>query len=167
MQMLLTRTLSAFFLATFAPVAVAESLLATNVVVVSPERSEAVRGATIRIEDGRISDVVVGNHTLTADRRIDGGGRYLLPGLIDSHVHLGSNAGMRGDHAQANRALLDGYHRREPLNYLAYGFTTLIDVSTTQSATRPGILHRHTVRERVRDGFRTCRRTLPHAIFPV
>jgi dihydroorotase-like cyclic amidohydrolase len=53
------------------------------------------RGVTaggLAIRDGTISAVVAAGETVVAARRIDAGGRHVLPGLIDTHVHLGNAA---------------------------------------------------------------------------
>ena len=45
----------------------------------------ALPAADVAVEDGRIVDVGPG---LDGDTRVDVGGRALLPGLFDCHVHL-------------------------------------------------------------------------------
>jgi dihydropyrimidinase len=49
--------------------------------------AEGVFSADIAVQDGKIA--VIGNKLdLVASRTIDAGGSYILPGLIDGHVHL-------------------------------------------------------------------------------
>lgn len=110
--------------------AVAETLLIENVIIVSAERPAPLQNASVLIEDGVITGVLGVDELPAAERVIDGRGRFLTPGLIDSHVHLGGNAGMRHEHRTEHAALLRAFYEREPLNYLAFGFTTLIDVSS-------------------------------------
>jgi imidazolonepropionase-like amidohydrolase len=110
-----------------------QQLLIENVTIVSPDRAAQLPNAAVLIEDGRIARIEANPHRLTAENVIDGGGRFLAPGLIDSHVHLGGNAGFRGDQARKHADLLAGFQAREPLNYLAFGFTTLVDVSASQA----------------------------------
>lgn len=50
----------------------------------------ALRGVDVAVEDGLIADVGVG---LVGDRRVDLGGRALLPGLINTHVHVLGTSG--------------------------------------------------------------------------
>src|SRR5467141_2845126 len=72
--------------------AVAQELHIEHVTVISPELSRPMLDATVYIHDDRI--VSISSATSVATRRsegkaetIDGHGLYLVPGLIDSHVH--------------------------------------------------------------------------------
>ncbi len=47
-------------------------------------------GATVLVRDGVITDVLDGATTPAGYRALDLGGRTVLPGLIDAHVHLSS-----------------------------------------------------------------------------
>jgi imidazolonepropionase-like amidohydrolase len=59
-------------------------------------------GVSVRISDGRVVGVDAGGATAPAGARVvDLAGRYLAPGLIDAHVHVGSEE-------QARRALMSG-----------------------------------------------------------
>ena len=60
---------------------------------------------------------------------IDGTGKYIIPGLIDSHVHLANTAGFNGKLNNKYPELVDAYFEQLPKSYLYYGFTTLIDVN--------------------------------------
>jgi dihydroorotase-like cyclic amidohydrolase len=64
-----------------------DRLLIKNVKIVHPEGSfEGVVG----IERGKIRYVGDSGHHFSADNEIDGRGLYLLPGAIDTHIHLGA-----------------------------------------------------------------------------
>ncbi|HEX2189359.1 MAG TPA: amidohydrolase family protein [Longimicrobiaceae bacterium] len=69
------------------------TLAITNVAVVPMTSDTVLRGATVLVRDGRI--VAVGPVRSVAvpagARRIDGRGRYLIPGLADMHTHLYSD----------------------------------------------------------------------------
>lgn len=43
---------------------------------------------SVGVDGGRISAILPPDTSLTADRVVDGTGKYLLPGLIDLHVHF-------------------------------------------------------------------------------
>jgi imidazolonepropionase-like amidohydrolase len=110
-------------------------LVVSDVTVISPERAAPLTHAYVRIVDGKITEV--SEHRLRGERQIDGTGRYLIPGLIDSHVHLavspGYPAAMTADQARAHPAIVAGNLAQDPKSFLYYGFTTVIDlVGTTE-----------------------------------
>jgi imidazolonepropionase-like amidohydrolase len=101
-----------------------------DVTLVSPERAAPLEQAYVRIVDGRIADV--SQRPLRGDREVDGAGRFLVPGLIDSHVHLvGQVPGMTFGQADVFPALAAAARRQEPRSYLFFGFTTLLDLNAT------------------------------------
>ena len=105
-------------------------LVVADVTVVSPERAAPLEHAYVRILDGRIAEV--GVQPLRGEQEIDGTGRYLIPGLIDSHVHLavppGFPSAMSAEQAAANPEVVDAALAQDPKSYLFFGFTTLIDL---------------------------------------
>jgi imidazolonepropionase-like amidohydrolase len=114
----------------------AQDLRVEHVTIVSPERASPMRDAAVTIHDGRIASISSGtavppSGTRSVMKTIDGRGLYLTPGLIDSHVHLGSIPGMtdaqEAQHADIARATWD----QMPRSFLLYGFTTLIDLVST------------------------------------
>jgi len=60
--------------------------------------------------------------------QIDGTGKFLIPGLIDSHVHLTGVQGMLPHHIEKYPELAKAFNSQMPRSYLYYGFTTLIDL---------------------------------------
>ena len=59
-----------------------------NVHILAPDGNGFLQGQTILMEGGMIVDIAP-NLTIPASTKIiDGQGKYLIPGLIDSHVHL-------------------------------------------------------------------------------
>jgi len=74
---------------------------ARTVVLIHANLIDGPRGAfatnaTIVLRDGKIADIQTGSLNLPADAQvIDVGGRYVLPGLIDAHVHIASLASAR------------------------------------------------------------------------
>jgi hypothetical protein len=64
--------------------------LIRNALVFDSEHARPGAVSDVVIEGGRIVSVTqAGSTATTADRVIDAGGRTLLPGLFDSHVHVG------------------------------------------------------------------------------
>ena len=103
-------------------------LVIEDVTVISPERAAPLRHASVVIRDLRIAEVAT--HVVAGPdaTRIDGRGRFLIPGLIDSHVHPGSMGPLDDDVIDAHPELLQAYRAQLPRSYLAFGFTTLIDL---------------------------------------
>ena len=79
-----------------APLPPAPPLLLANVSVVDVVTGEVRGGQVVVVRDGRLESVgATEPPAAMAPRRLDLGGRYLLPGLIDAHVHIGNAAAMR------------------------------------------------------------------------
>tara|TARA_R110002167_G_scaffold115853_20_gene290527 strand:+ start:1814 stop:3388 length:1575 start_codon:yes stop_codon:yes gene_type:complete len=72
---------------------------------------------------GKKAPKVTGNLTI-----LDGRGKFAMPGLIDSHVHLNNIAGINFRQRSSNGKLVEAYFDRLPRNFLYFGYTTLIDV---------------------------------------
>lgn len=72
------------------PMRAAERLVLEDVRVVDVQRGEVRPPGAVTIEDGRIVSVgaTPAGEGAGVARRISGRGGYLLPGLIDAHVHL-------------------------------------------------------------------------------
>lgn len=110
------------------PRIVDRGVLIEDVTLISPERASPLRFADVAIADGRITAVGTLLAAGKGVQRIDGRGRYLIPGLIDSHVHVGHASGIDEDALDADAELRDAYRVQLPRAYLAFGFTTLVDL---------------------------------------
>ena len=60
----------------------------THVSVLSPDGSQMLPDRTVLVRDGRIVSISAGDDIPAGMTRIDGRGKFLIPGLMDSHVHL-------------------------------------------------------------------------------
>jgi hypothetical protein len=60
---------------------------------------------------------------------VSGKGQYLIPGLIDSHVHLASVPGMSFDQNEGKQKMIQEYFKQLPRSYLYYGYTTVVDLA--------------------------------------
>jgi imidazolonepropionase-like amidohydrolase len=110
--------------------------------LISPP-STVIENATVVITDGKINYAGASQkRAVTAKRVIDARGRAVIPGLIDTHVHLNIDA-------VESQALYDEWiHRRAPAQlheYLKHGFTTIQSLADYW----PGVLE---VREQIRSG---------------
>jgi imidazolonepropionase-like amidohydrolase len=73
----------------FAQAASADTLLIDNVTVIDGTGRPPVTGASVLIDGDRIRSVSRSPaDTPRATRRIDGSGKFLIPGLVDMHIHL-------------------------------------------------------------------------------
>lgn len=69
--------------------AAAERLIIENVTLIDGTGNPPRPHMSVIIQGDRISDIRHGSaKNIKADKRIDGGGKYLIPGLIDAHIHL-------------------------------------------------------------------------------
>jgi imidazolonepropionase-like amidohydrolase len=114
-----------------APCAAAD-LLIENVTVLSPERSQPLLNRYVLIRDDRIAEVLDHPPTSVA-ARIDGTGKFLTPGLMDSHVHVSGVPGMAMGDAGHKSLSLD-YERQQPRSYLYFGVTQLLDLNNAPDA---------------------------------
>jgi imidazolonepropionase-like amidohydrolase len=119
----------------------AADLQIEHVTIVSPERVSPMRDALVRVHAGSIVAISkAGDATAhsSADTIVmDGSGLFLVPGLIDSHVHLGQIPGMTPDQEAQHPDIAKAARDQIPRSFLLYGFTTLIDlISTPQEMAR-------------------------------
>ena len=71
-------------------------LMLVNASVVDTATGAVRRGQVLVLRDGRIESAgAAAPPASAAPRRIDLAGRFVLPGLIDAHVHIASAAAMR------------------------------------------------------------------------
>lgn len=92
------------------------SIAFVNVNVVPFDRERVLEEQTVIVRDGRIVTIGAANTTKVPDDalKIDGRGKYLMPGLADMHVHLYPGAAAQNDLAAQQLQL-----------FLANGITTV------------------------------------------
>lgn len=98
----------------------AEDLVIENVTLVDGTGGPPQPGMAVGIAAGRFTFVTpMTAATRVAGRRLDGSGQFLMPGLIDAHIHLrGAGADGRHDRQQGLAALA---------SFLFAGVTTVYD----------------------------------------
>lgn len=97
----------------------AEAMVFDNVTLIDGTGRPAQPGMSVAIEGGRFTAVTptaVGRSL--PGRHIDGKGRWLIPGLMDVHIHLGGPYNPQKDHDQGVQALA---------SFLYSGVTTIYD----------------------------------------
>lgn len=98
-----------------------DGLLIVNARIVN---EGAVTDGDVRVRDGRIERMASGLDAHGSETVIDAGGRYLLPGMIDLHVHFREPGGERkGTVADESSAAVAG------------GVTTCLDMPNTNPPT--------------------------------
>jgi imidazolonepropionase-like amidohydrolase len=110
----------------------------TDVTIVSPENLAHLDRGSVLIENERIVRVErKASAKPPADATVvSGDGGFLIPGLIDSHVHLVSVPGVAPElnvnPDAAHAAILADYYKQLPRSYLYFGYTTLIDLAVVK-----------------------------------
>ena len=109
----------------------ADRILITDVTIISPENLAHVEKGNVLIENGSIVKVDHGaaRKIPPGVKVVSGREQYLIPGLIDSHVHLASVPGMAPMSPGVPPDLIDAYFKQLPRSYLYYGYTTVIDLA--------------------------------------
>ena len=111
----------------------------TDVSIISPEKLDHIEKGSVLIENGRIVSVERGKGAKkpTGAMVVSGDGQFLIPGLIDSHVHLASIPGMTFEAgfgpAEGKPKVVKEYLKQLPRSYLYFGYTTLIDLAVVDS----------------------------------
>ncbi len=125
----------------------------SNVTIISPE-SENIKPFVGNVVIDKDQIVYVGQEDIRltgSHKRIDASGKFLIPGLIDSHVHISSIAGMHYGHVRDLPELSKSYFEQLPNSYLYFGYTTLIDPNNYN----PKII-REIVNRKIRPDIYTC-----------
>lgn len=153
--------------------AFASHVVISNVTIISAERDMPLLHANVEILDNEIIQVsskAIQTSSLTTV--IDGSGKYLIPGLMDSHVHVGTMPGIIDSDKLPSRfaRLQQDFIKQQPKSYLYFGVTQLLDLSQstqsllpfTQQPQRPDIFHCGAIR--VLNGYGTAGMSAQQAI---
>lgn len=107
-----------------------ETLLIRHVQIVSGSSGKTSKAQDVLIKGNRIAKI--GRKLKSHGRVIDAKGKFLIPGLIDTHVHLEGIPGYKDD-GSMDAALVAKTLKQIPRNYLYFGFTTLLDLAGNAS----------------------------------
>lgn len=143
---LLTRRYAAFAFVIFSAVLTAfGQMYIQNVTVVDVENRKLIPGQTVVIKDGIISEIAPSKKISPPANStvINGGGKFLMPGMTDSHVHFFQSGGL---YARPDAIDLRKYQPYEKeiawthdniedflRRYLRAGITSVIDVGATNN----------------------------------
>ncbi|TWX53438.1 amidohydrolase family protein [Colwellia hornerae] len=92
----------------------------------------------VLVEDGRIAKITQ-DKIIPFDFKINGSGKFLTPGLMDSHAHVSSIPGMGfgvEPISVKNPKIAAAYFAQQPRSFLYYGVTQLLDPN-------PGLNFKH------------------------
>jgi imidazolonepropionase-like amidohydrolase len=108
-----------------------------DVTLISSERQTPLQHAHVVVRDRRIVSVGIDAPRAGASgvTVIAGEGKYLVPGLIDGHVHLAGVPGMSPAHEAAMPNVVAAYYRQLPRSYLYFGFTAVVDLNVVDRKT--------------------------------
>ena len=123
-------------------------LIIIHATLLSPEREALLEDAWVRVIDDRIVETGSGPVDAGTARVIDAQNGYLIPGLIDSHVHLYHATGLRPRYSADYQSLYRGYMEQQPSSFLFHGFTTVIELNAdaaTNARFEAAPLHPHLV----------------------
>lgn len=91
-----------------------------NANVISGKENDAVlKDAIIVVEDGHIADITTDKDRALGLKQIDLGGKYIMPGLINMHVHL-PGSGMPKDTKKQNKETVHKLMSHKLTKYIVY-----------------------------------------------
>ena len=102
----------------------------TNFTLIDGTGGAAVENAGMLIEDGRIAWIGPAGQLELPDgvEPTDLTGKYVIPGLMDLHVHLGNVVDLNQDKANYSRESVE----KDLNTYASYGVTTVLSMGTDQ-----------------------------------
>ena len=103
---------------------------------------EIVDGGTVVIEDGRIADVGVDPTLPAAVEVVDVGGRWVLPGFVDAHTHVGvheeANGWAGADGSELSGPNMAGVRALDAVTIDDLGFEDAVTGGVTTVVVKPG-----------------------------
>lgn len=111
----------------------------TNIGIITASEKESVSTMIGYVVISNDSIVYVGRNKpiiKKGTKIINGKGKFLIPGLIDSHIHAGRLIGLTDEQYDSHPDLVDVQLKQEPKSYLYFGFTTLIDLGEWREKTQ-------------------------------
>lgn len=114
---------------------IAADLVFTNAHVIPIDGPEIGRGF-VAVTDGKIEAVGSGSFSGSADRTIDCDGKVVMPGLVDTHSHIGGIGG-----ADGSGPIQPGVRVRDSINVRDAGFRRALAGGLTSINIMPGSGH--------------------------
>ncbi|MFZ6818826.1 amidohydrolase family protein [Undibacterium sp. Ji22W] len=108
----------------------AQDLFIKQAQIIQPDQAQVSQPQDVVIREGKI--VAIGKNLQAmrrkSDRQIDARGQFLIPGLIDTHVHLDGVPGYVGKRPE-DAGMLQEARLQMPRSYAYFGFTTVLDLT--------------------------------------
>lgn len=115
----------------FCTVTQAADLVIENVTIISPEAAPASVPRNVLVRDGRIAAISAKPIAAENAQRVNGRGKFLTPGIMDSHVHVGDAVGLPVGSSDGDTAALQAsYFQQQPRSYLYFGVTQVLDLNS-------------------------------------
>ncbi|MDF0716394.1 amidohydrolase family protein [Muricauda sp. 334s03] len=112
---------------------VEKGLLIQNAQITSPENQTMSPDNFIVVDGDEIVYVGKDKPNLKGSFTIiDARGRYIIPGLIDGHVHVTGTDALSDEEELDNPEIVKKFREQLPKSYLYFGYTTLIDLGTAK-----------------------------------
>jgi imidazolonepropionase-like amidohydrolase len=109
---------------------------------VVPVDGDPIDGGTVLIEDGRISAVGTGVHIPEGVETVDAAGRWVLPGFVDAHAHVGIDEEGEGWAGNDTNEMTDPNGARmralDAINPADVGFEDALSGGVTSVVVKPG-----------------------------
>ena len=100
-------------------------LLITDVTLIDGAGTDPQVGVDIRVSAGKITAIGPDLPVVSGAETIDGSGKYVIPGLIDAHVHMDAPIVFQLTPEEKARII-----EHNPLSFLYNGVTTVLNVSS-------------------------------------
>lgn len=108
--------------------AVADSFVIEGVTVIDGTGRAPAANQRVVIRDGKIAEVASAQTPLRSRLPVvDGRGKFLIPGMIDAHIHLLGGGAWRDSSAQSSQPVDDAVGVSTLQGYLYCGFTAVYD----------------------------------------
>lgn len=108
-------------------------LVIENARIISPENQTLSSASYIVIDGDNIVYTGLDKPNLKgAFKTVDAEGKYIIPGLIDSHVHVTGTDALSDEEEMKNPEIVASFRKQLPKSYLYFGYTTLIDLGTAK-----------------------------------
>ncbi|MEZ9596137.1 amidohydrolase family protein [Shewanella sp. 10N.261.52.F9] len=137
------------------------TVLIENVTIVSSHLQAAKLRMNVLLDDGRIAQITQ-NKITNYDLKIDGSGKFLTPGIMDSHAHVSSIPGMGfgvEPMATMHPKIAEEYYQQQPKSFLYYGVTQIVDPN-------PGVNFKHFISADIHPDYLRCEVITTDKTFP-